>query len=186
MASVRVGSRAPSTSSGHDDVLRDREIYDHGHHGSHGGDFRNLDRISDRSPRMDQSGYRHRSERRRVAFAAARTCGSHAELASNTLALDSAMTELCVPNHCVERTGGSLHARFSTSVRFPLPPVAHAGVRCYRPHAGIGTDTRRFDAQPRRGRILSHSSEPIIALPCELPRACLQTLKQIQSSTATR
>ena len=33
------------------------------------------------------------------------------------------------PNHCVERTGGSLHARRNSRVRFPLPPVAHAGVR---------------------------------------------------------
>jgi hypothetical protein len=33
------------------------------------------------------------------------------------------------PNHCVERTGGSLHARLDCRVRFPLPPVAHAGVR---------------------------------------------------------
>ena len=33
------------------------------------------------------------------------------------------------PNHCVERTGGSLHARFNSGARVPLPPVAHAGVR---------------------------------------------------------
>ncbi len=36
------------------------------------------------------------------------------------------------PNHCVERTGDSLHTRFHSQNRSPLPPVAHAGVRLNR------------------------------------------------------
>jgi hypothetical protein len=38
------------------------------------------------------------------------------------------MVQCSEPNHRVERTGGSLHAPSSSWARFPLPPVAHAGV----------------------------------------------------------
>jgi hypothetical protein len=82
----------------------------------------------------------------------------------------SAGISACVTRQVAVEPSGPANGGWAESCRTDFAPaVADLGVRCYRPHAGIGSDPPRIAARPRGTRILSHSSEPMIALLCGFP-----------------